>query len=389
MLSLAKKIVFALLPTVLLLVTAEAVLRWTGAAERCPGYENNFLWTCDPLLYFKIHPGQVIEGRPLNRLGFRGNDFGPRRDGATRVLALGDSCTYGVISRDQSNGIDFIHEPYPERLQRLADERLGAGKVEVFNGGVPGYNSYQGLMLLRGKLRDLHPDIVTVRFGWNDLAMSKEQAIGNAFTESDSWLVRRGEDLLMRTALYPFARRLGMMLRARSGDGGDSAAVVASGGVWRPNLPVERFAHNLRRIVEVARDQGAEVWLLTSPDPLTNSEDFERYAASDARSSAQLMLAMNRIPSFERLAEIHAQYNAAVRQVASETGARLVDLETEFRGRPASALFSPGDVIHPNEDGHQLEAEILLREILQRAPLAPGTHHGSPRAGPAERAAGL
>src|SRR5262249_39252829 len=154
----------------------------------------------------------ILDGRPLTRGRFRGPEFGPRKPDVTRVLAIGDSCTYGLLSPDQTNGLDFLPDPYPGRLQELAEQRFGRGRVEVFNAGVRGYNSYQGLMLLRGELRDVRPDVMVVRLGWNDLAMSKEQAIGNAFDESDSRVVRAVEDVLLRTALYPFARRLGMAL---------------------------------------------------------------------------------------------------------------------------------------------------------------------------------
>lgn len=367
--SLPKKIVFALLPTVLLLVALEVGLRWTGAGQRCRGYEADILWACDPILYFKINPGQVLDGKPLSRAGFRGPDFGDRKAGTTRVLALGDSCTYGVLSPDQQNGLRILNEPYPQRLRRVVDERLGPGHIEVFNAGVPGYNTYQGLMLLRSKLRDLHPDVITVRFGWNDLAMSKEQAIGNAFVESDNRLVRFVEDLLLRTEIYPFARRLGTSLRARLA-GNAAPGGVAPARTWSPNVPVERFARNLRRIVEVGRANGAEVWLITEPDPLATAADLARYRAAAEGSSAKLTLSLNQIPSFERLAAILAEYNQAVRQVAAETGAPLIDMAAIYRTRDAADLFTPGDVVHPNESGHQLEAEVLANQLEQRGLLS-------------------
>ena len=134
-LPLWKKLLFAVLPTALLLGGAELTLRWSGAADRCPGYRDNILWVCDPLLYFRINPAQVIEGRPLNRAGFRSAEFEPRVEGATRVLALGDSRTYGLISPDQTNSLETLSEPYPQKLQRLADARLGPGRLEVLNAG--------------------------------------------------------------------------------------------------------------------------------------------------------------------------------------------------------------------------------------------------------------
>jgi len=358
-LSLPKKIVFALLPTLALLALAEGVLRWKGSAERCPGYEGSYLWACDPILHYRNGPGAVIGGRPLNAAGFRGPDFGPPQAGVTQVLALGDSSTYGVIARDDHNTLEILVQPYPTRLQALADERLGPGRVEVWNAAVPGYNSWHGVMLLRSKLRDLRPDVITVRFGWNDLAMGGGHDSADAFAESDSALLRGLEDLLLRTKLYAFARRLGLEWQSRR----QAGAPPALPSVWQPTIPPARFARNLRRIVELGRGRGAEVWLLTTPDPFHTPDDLRFYAARPATSSAKLTLAVNAVPSFERLAEIHEEYNQVVRQVAAETGAPLLDLAAAYRRHPSQELYTPGDVIHPNEAGHQLEAEMLFERL--------------------------
>jgi lysophospholipase L1-like esterase len=278
-------------------------------------------------------------------------------------LALGDSATFGVISPDPWNGVAILDLPYPERWQRLADERLGAGRVEVLNAGVPGYNSYQALLLLRSRLNGLQPDIITVRLGWNDLFLGRGET--DAVRESDNRLVRAAEDLLLRSAVYRFSRRLGMEIAHRLEAGRPS---LPGPGDWHPAVSVPTFERNLRRIIDIGRSEGAEVWLLTSPDPLVTPQDLERYRAAGPRSSAFLTLGLNRIPSFERLAEIHAQYNDAVRRVAAATGSPLIDMAALYRQRPAADLFGPFDVVHPNEAGHQLEAEILFEQLSQRPP---------------------
>lgn len=360
-LPLLRKLFYALLPAALLLLGAEAALRWSGAADRCPGYRDSLLWACDPLLHFRINPNQVIGGKPLNRAGFRSRELEPDAPGARRVLALGDSCTYGLLSPDQVNNLEILAEPYPQKLERLAAERLGPGRLEVVNAGVPGYNTWQGVMLLRGKLRDVAADVITVRYGWNDIAMSAGPAGAGAYVESDSAAVRFFEDLLMRTKIYAFARRLGLEIAARSSATGGAGAFSRD---WRPDVPLDRYQRNLRRLVEIGRARGAEVWLLTSPDPLLTADDVARYEAAGERSNARLMLASNGIPGFARLAEIHAEYNDAVRRVAADTGARLIDMAALYREQPTTEMFAPGDVIHPTDAGHAFEAEVLYRNLV-------------------------
>jgi lysophospholipase L1-like esterase len=359
-LSTVRMLVYASLPTLALLCLAEFTVRLTGAAESCPAYHDSFMWMCDPILYFKANPYQVINGhRLVNRAGFRGDEFGPKRPGTYRIIALGDSCTFGVAATPE--GGFYVAEPYPQRLQRMAAERLGPGRVEVLNAGVPGYNSYQGVMLLRTKLRGLHPDLITVRFGWNDHLMSPERHIGDAFHEPSTWLGLKLQDLLLRTALYPFSLRLGMMLREHWQSSAQSKPSPPA--VWTPNIPIDEYKHNLARIVELGRSQGAAVWLLTAPHALLTEDFRARIEELSTSPPARTLLEWNAIPSFERLVEIHESYNAATREVGAALGVPVIDMEAAYRQHAAEHLFAE-DVLHPTQEGHDLEAEVLYERLV-------------------------
>jgi lysophospholipase L1-like esterase len=367
-LSLCKKLFFASVPTVLLLALVEALLRLTGAAEKCPTYKGQLLWECDPILYFKTRTTlPVADG--INRRGFRGRDFGPKTPGTFRILALGDSCTFGVAGVD---GLAFLVEPYPERLEHLAAGRIGPGKLEVLNGGVPGYNTYQGIMLLRTKLRGLHPDLVTVRYGWNDHLMSRESYSGTAFREPHNPIVRAVQDLLLHTALYPLSQRLGMELQLRIARVTPSKADLIP-SQWKPNIPLPEYEYNLRRIAELARAQGARVWFLTAPDAFLTPELLQKYEALPDDAFARRLLKLEGIPSFRRMMEIHDAYNAAMRAVAAELHVPLIDMAQIYRDHANQRLFSMFDILHPTEEGHSLEAETLYARLVAEDLLPP--HH--------------
>src|SRR5262245_25249513 len=181
--GLFKQIVFASLPLLLLLGIAETCVRVTGAAESCPNrFSGTEVWACDPVLQFKLSPDLKVLNETISSDGFRTHELAPKRAGVYRILALGDSCTFGMLMRGKYFG--YVRNPYPLALEKLLADRVGPGRFEVYNAGVPGYNSYQGLMLLRSRLRSLAPDLITVRFGWNDHFLSEAPAGKSPYRES-------------------------------------------------------------------------------------------------------------------------------------------------------------------------------------------------------------
>lgn len=80
--------------------------------------------------------------------------------GNTRILALGDSNTYGLFLPPEQS--------YPAQLEALWNKNFESPKIEVINLGYPGTNSSVLLMNLPKLLDTFKPDIVTVMVGAND-----------------------------------------------------------------------------------------------------------------------------------------------------------------------------------------------------------------------------
>ena len=119
-LGIGKRIVFATIPLVILLLVAELTVRVFHLADSCPNeYTNSALWACDPILDVKLNPNVAPNGKPLNTAGFRTHEFTRKRPGIYRVLSLGDSCTFGVLATDH---FGYVSEPYPQALERLVVE---------------------------------------------------------------------------------------------------------------------------------------------------------------------------------------------------------------------------------------------------------------------------
>ena len=125
----------------------------------------------DPLLFWSLKPDLAafpVEGRiretdidftvTTNSDGLRSPEI-PPKGRRFRVLAVGNSCTFGIGIGDS--------ETWPAALEDEMNRTTG-GMVEVINAGVPGYTAFQGKRFLESRGLDFDPDLVIVSFGFND-----------------------------------------------------------------------------------------------------------------------------------------------------------------------------------------------------------------------------
>ena len=112
----------------------------------------------DPVLIWRPLSSQFS---PFNPQGFRGAPIDAANTSGHRIIALGDSNTFGWTVDDGAN--------WPAQLQGLYDA-AGPG-TEVVNAGVWGYTSFQGLRRFNEIVR-FSPDVVLVSFGGNERNLS-------------------------------------------------------------------------------------------------------------------------------------------------------------------------------------------------------------------------
>ena len=259
-------------------------------------HHPDLIWT--PKRFHSVFNGQAFRGPELH---------GPKRSGALRLFAVGDSNTLGW------SGPNGTH--WPGDLARLI-ERIHPDSTLV-NAGVWGYASYQGVRRVRQVL-EFEPDIVFVSFGANDahfVMESDKEYEARAFRNTDlgramqQW--RLGELVL---SVIDRATRPNM--------------------TTGPRVSLEDYRANLRTMVEEGRAHGADVVLLTRPymGPIDNPLWWKNRAAD---------------------------YAAATIDVAAELEAPLVDVYSYFKGR--DELFA--DESHFNDEGHRLAAEVIFDHI--------------------------
>ena len=97
----------------------------------------------------------------INNLGFRGPDMARDKGDAFRIVALGESQTFGPTLRDGE-------KPWPELLQDLFDRHASCGRrIEVVNGGTEAYTLDNNLERMRRDILPLKPDLIVSTHGMN------------------------------------------------------------------------------------------------------------------------------------------------------------------------------------------------------------------------------
>lgn len=298
---------------------------------------------------FTLVPGRHVGNAGpvvVNEAGFVG-DTPAAEDGRPaprlRIVALGDSCTFGAG--------DGVHT-YPALLARRLAARAGdPDAVEVVNAGISGLDTAQVTRRLESRVARLRPDVALIYVGWNDLTRKSPLAQGDPGWRGD--LVAALDDLwtvrAARKAVFQILRP--RLAAPRTGPASRS-------GRFRYYVPV-RFAEDLRRLVAGVRAIGAEPVLLTLPTPVH----------ADA-TPAQLRLARITFPSVwgtyavGDFLDLLAAHNLVIRQVAREADAPLVDLAGGLGSRPDAFRYFH-DTMHPNDRGMEAIAVQLETSLVR------------------------
>src|SRR5262245_24214818 len=340
---LSRKLIYALLPVIILAGAAEIGARLflgppppeegsRGDEFRqfllnfaMPREEADLVMRGDPDLFWRLQPNtpdlqihhksNLWIGTATNSLGLRDDEVAvPKPAGATRVLTLGDSCTYGsgVVRRDN----------FPEQLQR----ELG---VDVVDAGVPGYTSFQAVSWLERDGWALQPDILVFTLGFND-ARSWDDLTDEEHMEK-LHARRSGLAGLLRSSRFLQA------LRGASAPDRDGAPMdISKGKRTRSRVPVDRYRAWLQRAADDAAAHGARILYLLWPAAGNLAKDDDE--------------------------DLSAHQSALV-EFCREKGLPLVNPIPALR--PERDALYVGDDIHMNARGNAIMAAEIAKTLRE------------------------
>ncbi len=162
--------------------------------EKKPKQDDNIQYIVDSDTLWQYKPDQFVLQTSkginyiINSKGLRGTDFPLKKpEGEKRLLAIGDSVTFGHLVSEENT--------YPNFLQEYLNKIISKSSFRVINCGVNAYSTREELMSLRKKWIEYNPDIVLLGFVLNDASIYARQyqlkKFGKILTHTEQQAVLR------------------------------------------------------------------------------------------------------------------------------------------------------------------------------------------------------
>jgi lysophospholipase L1-like esterase len=314
-----KKVLFRLVPVLVVLAGFEGVLHLLDLPrlDTCWVNKEDF-WVEDPELGFTYEPGRTVSWGTINALGLRGP--APPREkpaGTVRLLFIGDSSVYGVGTHDETT---LFGVAAASIAARLPDR-----DVDYLVGAIPGYSSYHSRILL-GRLLPYSPDVVIFYVGaHNDHSRGryyKDADIPRRMARRFAWWHQIRTLEAIELVSNVFYRKILRQFRSKEN---------------QARVPPWEFEENMREMLRMTRDAGAEAIVLLPP-----------YSES----------LLERHPTIP-------QYQEILERMAGEFGVVHSALQEVFEAATTEerTLYQKHDDYHPSPLGHRLIGEEIARLV--------------------------
>lgn len=249
----------------------------------------------DPELGQRLAPGYDgwFAGVPvhINSLGFRDDrEYAlDKPPGTFRILVLGDSVTFGHGALSNTT--------YPYLLEQRLKQWRPDVKWEVWNLGVPGYNTRQELKVLERVGPRYQPDLVVVGFYENDLQdndVSTEPTVRRRLASTIQGSMQRW---LYSYELY---KRILLTIRwqwfTSTPDRGRIDALAADEALVSP--PADRSGEPAQRLTDVDRFDDFATFVCREVDRNPNRDRLATHLAEDTPS---MVMWKKSVEAFQRL----------------------------------------------------------------------------------------
>ncbi|MBN1878841.1 hypothetical protein JW823_01925 [bacterium] len=348
------------------LAVLEVFVRFAGFNDQFTRkiFSKNLLRLSDnPALIYELKPGgrssiDSVENI-ISSQGLRDREYAiPKPTGIRRIIAIGDSVTYGLGVRAE--------DTFAKQLEALfrTDDKSRGNKVEILNMGVNGYKTVQEVEHLKTSGLRFEPDIVLLTYNLNDPGdFSRELPYFN------SWQNRKWTTESMSLPARFWARltqysELAFMIEYRTLRLRLGKVVERKQALEQAQTESQENAREDRR-----RHYDGYFHLYRNADAMTAlGRSLDELQQMSVNNGFQVVFAIfPLLMDFQdyRWLDLHKQ----IMEMAEQRGFHTVDLLPALKSAVTSATELQrrhDDFEHPNPLGHRIAAETLFGIITAK-----------------------
>lgn len=272
---------------------------------------------------------------PINNLGFRGANIPPEKGRAYRIVALGESTTFGITVEAQSR-------PWCEWLQEIIQNQLRPDRpVEVINAGIPSVSLHENLERLSGQILPLQPDLIISYHGYNQFG-AIDAALPPVRTQLPPPRFRARPLELLARAEYRWRMRQYTQRVAPTIVAPDPAPV---------DLMQTEYAADYRTLIQFCREHDVSLALATYS-----------MAVNEQSPRAVWEFHHRLVHSLKRQIRANAAHAQIVRELVRQNPeVRLVETQPALDGKYDYFM----DLVHFTPEGEQQMAEAVFAGIKE------------------------
>jgi lysophospholipase L1-like esterase len=295
----------------------------------------------------------------VNEHGFRGPEVDLGASGRTRIVALGDSVTFG-------NDLTYA-ETWPAALER--ELRKSGQSMDVLNLALGGYDTMQEVATLEAIGLEFRPEQVILGYCVNDLGVVS-MALEAPFGEDDRYDPFYNSRILQWLHVWSKERSQKRALFERNRE--ETYAHAFAAEIETLDERIAPGLADLRRAVENAPEADQDLATRRIPPRWYASEArlgrlqhaFGRLAALAAQHRFTVTVLLIPYLEEDRLIE---RGLGLVRQLAEARGFRVLDPGDLFLAEGVINLrIRENDPVHPNARGHAILADALAAVLTTR-----------------------
>ena len=352
------------------LLIAEVAVRIVGYDPLAGAFDGRDLAirpSSNPARVYELTPGAECRlfgcDVSINSHGLRDREFPiEKTPGVTRILALGDSITFGNELR--------VEETWSKRLEAKLTER--GVQAEILNLGVGGYDTAQEIAFLEETGLAFRPDYVVLAFCVNDVATVSVNFQAIVRSQRYSSGIYRWSRLAQWAGLRLERRTTGKELERER----DRERLALVGEVPGEAPAIGELRAEVRRALDVLDKRGggrpASIWhdehqgWYCQPKRLDRMRHgFSRLAELAGRHGFEVIIFIVPFLDEGKAGDLASGWQAVYRTVSTEAehaGFRFVDMYPTFAEHDLEGLrIDAKDMVHPNAQGHSLLADVLAQ----------------------------